>query len=174
MRLRTLLSCFALALAVLDASAGAGIHYVITDLGMPAGATASYAMAVNSGGMIAGYAVDPSSPAGDFAAVYSGGSWTDIGTPFISVEPSFATGINDSGQVVAWCRAGGQFSRLGDSFLWQSGVGYTNLGTQAGVLNGQPGNGQENRVGGLNGDTVSFSIAGGGINNSGQVTGFSG
>ena len=165
---RTITCWCVLCSTISGAATATADRYAITDLGTLAGGTSSYALAVNSSGMVAGYATVDTS--GTYrAAVYSGGSWTDIGTPFNSSNRSFATGINDSGQVVGWERVGGQ---IGDTFLWHSGAGYTDLGAQPGVLNGQPGNGLKNRVGGLEGDSITSSIGGGGINNSGQVAGF--
>jgi probable HAF family extracellular repeat protein len=141
--------------------------YLITDLGVLSGGTSSFPLAVNSSGLVAGYA-----DSGGIlrAAYYSGGSWTDIGTGIDSGHKTFLTGVSDNGLMVGWDRTVNTAS-VGGSFTYQIGGSVTSLGTLPGVLNGQPGNGLgKNRVGGYGGHAGFYS--GGGVNNSGQIAGY--
>ena len=51
----------------------------------------------------------------------------NIGSGFMSAKKTYATGINDNGQVTGWDK-NSAVSQVGDTFIWQSGVGYTNIG----------------------------------------------
>ncbi len=146
----------------LVAGVASATTYTITDLGTLSGGTASYAMAVNDYGEPVGCAYD--SGGTPRAAVYTGGAWVDIGSGFMSAKKTYATGINDNGQVTGWDK-NSAVSQVGDTFIWQSGVGYTDVGAQTGVVKGY-----YNRNG-INEAGVSNYFVPGAINSNGAVAG---
>jgi probable HAF family extracellular repeat protein len=115
------------------------LTYTVTDIGSFGGA--SYARAVNDAGQVAGYYY----PTGSYlsrALLYSDGTLIDLD----SASYSWASGINNLGQVVGMARVG---NNNGDHMVvWQNGI-LTDLGT--------------------NGDTASSHAHA--INDAGQITG---
>jgi uncharacterized membrane protein len=118
------------------AAAASATTYTITDLGVIAGNTGneSEAMGVNDSGVVVGDVKITSKSAGYRAAYYTtAGGWHDIGSAIDSAGETFATGINDSGQIAMWNRT----NLPVDSYMYTISSGtYVNLGTQPGVANG--------------------------------------
>ena len=154
---------------VFVAGVASATTYTITDLGTLSRGTNSFALGVNNYGQAVGTAYD--SGAKSRAVVYTSGSWLDIGTAFgngglgFTLKASYATGINDSGQVCGWAQK--TLAQYGDTFIWQSGVGYTNIGTVPGVVST---NGPLNRSTD-GGNTLTNYWLSGGITSTGQVVG---
>jgi hypothetical protein len=160
-----------LSFVLLMAGIASATNYTITDLGTLSGGTASFATGVNSSGTVVGFA---DAGGKNRAAYYQNGVWTNIGSTKDANQNTFFTAINDSGLMVGWDRTS-SLAKLGDSFTYQVGGSITSLGTFSGVLNGQPANGNKNRVGGFNNYTasgVNWTGYTGGINNNGQIAGY--
>ena len=137
----------------------AAAQYYVTDLGVLAGGTASYAMAVNDSGVVAGASKTSTGAASYRAVMYTGGAWANIGNAVSTTAGTFATGINDSGQVSLWLRGSAS-----DTYIYQGGT-YTKIGAQPGVCKGLPNQGGCDPY-----QPGSFTFAGA-INSSGQVAG---
>jgi probable HAF family extracellular repeat protein len=112
--------------------------YYVTDLGVLAGTTGtqSYAMGVNDYGVVAGASLTGKGAGSAAATIYTGGAWVNIGTAFDNLIGStygtFATGINDAGQVAAWVRGGTNET----SFIYNTSTSqYTSIAAQPGVCN---------------------------------------
>lgn len=118
----------------------------LTDL---PGRTDSGPNAINASGAVAGVNVKN----GSYQAMLYMSSWNDLGT--LGGAESFATGLNDSGQVVGYSQTSAGAT---NSFLWTPGA--------SGGVQGNP---QMQNLGTLGG-AVSEAYA---INNSGQITGYS-
>lgn len=122
-----LFTLFALVLCGTSLAAPAP-HFVvnsvkISDLGT-VGGTAAGALDVNDKNEIVGWAYTASNDMHAF--FWSGGSMNDIG-PTISPGTSFASGINNAGQVTGWSDQHGQ--QMG--FLWNAGSAITLFGPVA-------------------------------------------
>ncbi len=100
------------------------------------GRTASVATEVNNNGQVIGYTTGPPAVPGPFPdedpPVYVAFSWTEAGMVNLGTlggEASYATGINDNGQVVG-------YSELADlsthAFVWTEDGGMRDLGTLPG------------------------------------------
>lgn len=85
----------------------------MVDLGMPQGATAAVASAINNNGQIVGWAKIE----GDrHAFLYSNGAFSDLGT--LGGDSSFGTGVNDAGQVVGYAETA---TKTPHAFLYDNG-----------------------------------------------------
>ncbi|MGA2257347.1 MAG: DUF3466 family protein [Thermoguttaceae bacterium] len=120
---------------------------VMQDLGTLPGGSSSYAYGINNKGQVTGWS-ETYGPNGENTAahafLYSGGVMQDLGT--LGGQSSFATGINDDGNVVGGAYTSGNATF--QAFLYSNGV-MQDLGT----LGGPDSNSQ-------------------GINNRGQVVGY--
>jgi len=116
----------------------------IVDLGLPEGATAAVASAINNNGQIIGWAKVEGSKR---AFLYSNGTFADLGT--LGGTFSFGTAINDVGQAVGYAETA---THATHAFLYDNG-GKVDLGA-LGNPNANP----------------SWATA---VNNSGQVVGYS-
>jgi probable HAF family extracellular repeat protein len=104
--------------------------YLVTDLGVTAGFSTSYASAVNNPGDVAG--VEHNSTGVAHAFVWHDGVMTDLGT--LGGPSSWAYGLNDFGQVVGQAETAAldpYGNHIAHAFLWQNGV-MTDLGTLGG------------------------------------------
>ncbi|HEY3275848.1 MAG TPA: hypothetical protein VGJ94_04445 [Syntrophorhabdaceae bacterium] len=167
---------------------------VMKNLGTPAGATTSWATAINNKGQIAGTAFFPNSDpavAHHRAFLYERGVMRDLGT-LLGGSWSFAYGINDSGQIVGM---GNNDDPNGyhRAFLYTPGSGMRDLGDLGGIGNTEAyGINNAGQVAGvtrtISGRVHAFRYTGGmedlghlggdysiayGINNAGQVVGMS-
>lgn len=108
--------------AAFSYSPGAGV----TSLGTPAGASDSWAYAINNSGEIAG-AGGRFDPTGSFvytqAAVFSNGSWGDL--PILGYQSSGASAISDAGQVAGTLNDGSGGTM---AFLWTPAGSMVTLG----------------------------------------------
>jgi probable HAF family extracellular repeat protein len=120
----------------------------MTDLGT-LGGDFSEALGINNNGQVVGTSFTSGNVQNSF--LYSGGSMSDLDN---DSNNNIAYGINDNGQIVGFCAfySGGFFGRtfLGDFAFLDNGGNFTDLGTLAGS------------------DSYAY-----GINNSGQVIGYS-
>jgi probable HAF family extracellular repeat protein len=140
--------------------------YTLTDLGILAGTTGynSYAMGVNDYGVVAG-ASDTSqgNSSKAVATIYTGGAWVNIGSGFKTIGGTFATGINDNGQVAGYAN-----SNPHDSFLYNTNTAaYTDIAAQPGVCNDTL-----NQEGADTYYGIGYFLHGGPINSSGEITGW--
>ena len=120
-----------LALVFVAAGLASATTYTVTDLGVLAGGTQSYAMAVNDSGTVVGSSRTGAGTTSFRATIYyTGGAWVNIGSTVNNSSGTFATGINNNGQVALWLR-----STAEDSYIYQSGT-YTDIGAQPGVCHG--------------------------------------
>jgi probable HAF family extracellular repeat protein len=147
-----------------SAAGGASAQYYVTDLGVLAGGNQSYAMAVNDSGVVAGASWTGTKLASARATIYSNGAWVNIGSAVNTAGGTFATGINDSGQVSLWSRSNS--TAVEDSYIYQNGT-YTNIGAQPGACNGLP---NQSGCDTSYFATGSYTFAGA-INSSGQIAG---
>ena len=108
----------------------ASAQYYVTDLGVLPGGTASYAMAVNDSGVVAGSSRTGTNAVSCRATIYTGGAWVNIGSAVSNTSGTFATGINNNGQVTGWLR-----STAEDTFIYQNGT-YTHIGARRGSAMG--------------------------------------
>ena len=127
---------------------------VTTDLGVPPGATATTANAINNRGDACGFAVWPD-PATKFfvrrACAWIDGEFIDLGILAPGYSQSIAYDINDAREIVGTCFDGpGPFTSPG--WIWRDGV----MTSLAELLPDGP---------------VSLIATGSGINNRGQITG---
>ena len=125
-----------LAMVFVAAGLASATTYTVTDLGVLAGGTQSYAMAVNDSGTVVGSSRTGAGTASFRATIYTGGAWVNIGRTVNNTYGTFATGINNNGQVALWLR--GRGATLIDSFIYSGGTGgtYTDIGAKPGVCNG--------------------------------------
>jgi probable HAF family extracellular repeat protein len=120
---------------------------IMLNLGTLEGGAQSYAIGINASGEVVGYSATASGDTVGF--LYSNGVMTDLGRPYPDSNLVSAVAINDIGQVVGlWGVVGGSANHTGP-FLYSGGI-MTDLGT----------------LGGNDG-------AANGINNSGQIVGYS-
>jgi probable HAF family extracellular repeat protein len=164
-------SIFGLLLLALSATGLASAQYYVTDLGVVGSGTRSWAMAVNDSGVVAGAsATSKGSADSAVATIYTGGAWVDIGTGFNTLTAgtggTFATGINDNGQVTGWLRTSNFSTHPNDSFIYNTNTAtYTDIGAQPGVCNGAG-----NQCGYDTYDNGNYTHTGP-INSSGQIAG---
>ncbi len=138
-------------------------QYTVVDLGTLSGGNASQCYGINNSGQVTGESSTTNGVPGFFgshAFLYSGGSMTDLGVLGGNLSyggaASGGSGVNDAGQVSGSSAITNGSATHG--FLYSSG-GMNDLGTL----------GDPSQVGKLGGpDSYGF-----GINNSGQVTGYS-
>jgi probable HAF family extracellular repeat protein len=171
-----------LLLALSLAREAAAQTYLLTDLGTFGGKSSS-ANALNSAGVVAGYAA---LPAGNWhTVVLSNTVPSDLGT--LGGSNSVALGLNASGQVVGWANSEG--SEAQQAFLYGGGV-LTNLGAllndstnsvarainNGGTVVGeyQTGNGHQRPFVYANGLAIDlgFDGAANSINDAGQIVGY--
>ena len=146
---------------------GAGVaaaQYYVTDLGVLPGGTKSYAMAVNDSGVVAGAAYTSTGAASACATIFTNGAWQNIAGSLDPGRGTFATGINDSGQVAMWER--GNTAGTATTLIYNiSTASYKSIAAQPGVCNGAT-----NQVAYDPAQSGSF-IAAGPINSSGEIAG---
>jgi hypothetical protein len=180
------MACCGVLLVLTATGVASATTYTVTDLGVssPGWSTVygSYPMSVNNSGQTVGYiSVTTSTNASERrAAIYSGGTWTDIGTslaPGNGITPasgklSMATSINNSGLVAGWYAPSGLIN--GVTYTYQLGTGATTyLSNVPGVLNYTNYQGIHNEIGAPFGDGGWKKwTSGGGLNNSGQIAGW--
>jgi probable HAF family extracellular repeat protein len=144
---------FPIVLTILMVASSWGAQtYSVTDLGPLidlAGRTDSKPYAINALGVVAGGNVT----GGSYQALVFTNSWKDLGT--LGGNESLAAAINDSGRVVGYSFTG---TGATNAFLWTPGA-----------IDGVSGNPQMKSLGTLGGGASQAY----GINNSGQVTGYS-
>jgi probable HAF family extracellular repeat protein len=164
------------------------ITYQLTDLGSLGGGS-SFATAINSSGQIAGYSSTKSG--NNHAFLYSGGTMLDLGS--LGGIESRGLGINDSGQVVGYAAVGTEPTLQLHPFLYSGGKmidlkllpGTNPEQASANAINNKGqvvgdsrhaflyNNGAFTDLGTLQGKIATVISSATGINDAGQITGYS-
>ena len=95
----------------------------VNDLGLPPGAFACTATAINNAGQVVVFALfqdDKSSPVLICSFLWDDGQWINLGI-LPGYDRCFALDLNEAGQVIGYCSQSAQPNFV-DSFLWQDGA----------------------------------------------------